>query len=84
MAHHRPYELVGSLGQYFLNACALFPCACATGLRDGGREQARVRGRANDATVPPRSSCTFHSISCRRACDALFPQSTTCEQPTAP
>eukprot|EP00966_Prymnesium_polylepis_P315533 7290873-Prymnesium_polylepis.1 len=30
-------------------------CVCVTGLRgraDGGCEQARVRGRANDATVP--------------------------------
>ena len=33
---------------------------------DGGREQARVWGRANDATVPRAFMCTFHSISCRR------------------
>eukprot|EP00966_Prymnesium_polylepis_P113083 2615475-Prymnesium_polylepis.1 len=33
---------------------------------DGGRAQARVRGRADDATVPRAFMCTFHRSAATR------------------
>eukprot|EP00966_Prymnesium_polylepis_P005836 133307-Prymnesium_polylepis.1 len=57
----RPEQVapIGQMHQYVIHAARACPVCVLRVYGDGGRTQARVRGR-----VPRAFMCTFHSISC--------------------